>query len=270
MGIFSVFKKTNVLYFPGCITYFKFPEKFELYTNIFDKLGIDFRLLDNQVCCGLEALEAGYEAEARKIMRKNLEIFRENGVQEIITNDPACLKAFSQDYSDMPDWNIQIINIWDLIFAKLESKPKLIKQKTFEKVVYHDPCYLGRYMGVYDSPRNILRLLGYELKEFIDNRENSFCCGSCGGLSRTNPELADKIAKERILQAKRLGIKKIIVASLDNYKILKKNTTEGIEIKEMSEVLAEAIGIKQREISKEDEAERINEEVIDIREENIA
>ena len=69
MGIFSLFKKSNTLYFPGCVTYFKFPENFELYKKIFNKLGISFELIDKQVCCGLPALDAGYDQVARKLAR---------------------------------------------------------------------------------------------------------------------------------------------------------------------------------------------------------
>jgi hypothetical protein len=126
-----------------------------------------------------------------------------------------------------------------------------------ELVTYHDSCYLGRGCGIYDAPRKILSFLGYEIKEMKDSKENSFCCGSCGGLVRTNPELADKVAKERILQAKRIGIKKIIVGSLDNYAILKKNSEgTGIEIVELSEALGYGLGIlKQEEEESEGEVE---------------
>lgn len=266
MRLFSLFKDSGTFYFPGCVS-FKFPEYVELYKRIFYKLGIDFDVLDLGVCCGLPVLEQGYEGEARKLMRKNFENFKIKGVKRIITNCPACYKVFSQDYPEMiPDWDIEVVNLWGLILEKLENKPRLIKQKAMEFVSYHDSCYLGRYSGIYDEPRKILKLLGYELEEMNDSRENSFCCGSCGGLPRTNFALADKIAKERILQAKRVGVKKIIVASLDNYKLLKKNS-DGIDIVELSEVLGLGLGIKKMEIPKEDER-FVEDEVIDIEVEN--
>ena len=67
MGIFSLFGNVNSLYFPGCTTYFKFPQNFELYQKIFSRLGIIFKVIDKKVCAGLPALEAGYEQEARKL-----------------------------------------------------------------------------------------------------------------------------------------------------------------------------------------------------------
>jgi Fe-S oxidoreductase len=250
MGIFSVFKKSTVLYFPGCITYFKFKDNFEIYKRIFDKLGIEFRIIDKKICCGIPALEAGYEIEARKLAKRNHEIFKEEEITSIITNSPCCYKMFLQNYPQMlPDWNIESKNLWRIILTKLQGKPNLIKRKNegFEAVAYQDSCYLGRYCEIYDEPREILKLLGYSLKEIPDSKSEAICCGSCGGLPITNPQLADDIAKERIMQAKRIGIKKIIVASLLDYELLKKNSDDtNIEILELGEVIAEALGIIKR------------------------
>jgi Fe-S oxidoreductase len=269
MGIFSLFKKEDALYYPGCITYYKYKQNFELYQRIFSKLGINIISGENIVCCGLPALEAGYEQEAWKLSRKNYELFKEEGVKRVITNCPACLKMFSKDYPELlPDWDIEVIDTWSLILNRLAKKPRLIKKKGEEIIGYHDSCYLGRYCGIYDAPRQILELIGYMIEEIPDNKENSMCCGSCGGLPIVNKELANKITKQRLLQAKRKGIKKIVVASMKNYDLLKKNADGlDIEILELSEVLARALGIKIKEIESEEEESIIGEqEVIDLEE----
>jgi len=113
-----------------------------------------------------------------------------------------------------------------------------------EVVTYHDPCYLGRYCKVYEEPRKILELIGYDIREMDNSKENSFCCGSCGGLPRISPVLANKIAEERILQVKRIGLKEMIVVGFENYSLLKNNSKD-IEVLELSEVLANALGIKK-------------------------
>lgn len=249
MGLFSIFSKSNILYFPGCVTYFKYKDNFELYKKIFLRLGIEFKIIEENVCCGLPALESGYEAEARKLARKNFEMFKEKKIISILAFCPSCYKMFLQDYPKMlPDWDIEAMNIWKIILEKLEEKPHLIKNKTNETIAFQDSCYLGRYCEIYEEPRKILRLIGYELKEMNDSKENAMCCGSCGGLARVNPELADKVAKERLLQAKRLGVKKIVACSLDDYELLKKNS-EGmnIEILEFGEILGNALKIKKKE-----------------------
>ena len=263
MGLFSIFGKSNTVYFPCCTTYFKFRERFEFYKNIFYKLGISFVTLDKQNCCGLEALEAGYDIEARILTKKNFDVFKEKKIDSIITNSPDCYKMFLQNYPEiLPDWNIKVINLWELILEKLKDR-RLIKNKTTEIITYNDNCYLGRYCNIYDEPREILKLLGYEIKEMDNSRENSFCCGSCGGLPRINQELANKIAKEKILQAKRVNVKKMIVIGFDSYSLLKNNSQlipqgKEIEILEISDVLGTALGIKTSSKS----TEKLKEEFI--------
>jgi len=251
MGFFG-FGKSDVLYFGGC-NCVKHPENFELYKKILLKLGIGFNVVEEQICCGIHALEAGYEQEARKLVRRNFEIFKENNIKRIITSSPECYKMFLEEYPDfLPDWDLKVDNFWEIILDRLERKPRLIRNKAMELVTFHDSCYLGRYCKVYDTPRKILQLIGYEIKEMDNSREDSFCCGSCGGLPISNPDLANKIAKERILQAKRIGVKKMIVASLENYDLLRKNIGDsGIEVVELSDALTRAFGIKKSEVEEE-------------------
>ncbi|MEM0465345.1 MAG: (Fe-S)-binding protein [Candidatus Pacearchaeota archaeon] len=249
MGLFSFFKKSNRVYYPGCRGFFKFPEQFELYKKIFEKLSIDFKIIDKKICCGLPAYEAGYEQEARKLARRNFEIFKEENISEIITPCPACYKMFLQQYSEfLPEWNIKVFNIWGEILKKIEEKPFLIKNKVDDVVTVQDSCYLGRYCDIYNEPRLILELFGYDIKEMKNNKENAFCTGGCGGLSITNIELADKCAKEILIQAKRINVNKIIVFSLEDYKLLKRNSkNSNIKIFEFSEILADSLGIKKLE-----------------------
>jgi len=252
MGFFDLFK-SDLVYFPGCITYFKFNEDYELYKEIFSKLGIKFRELDKQRCSGLEAWEVGYDVVARKIARENIGIFEEMGIKRIITTSPGCYKMFLHNYSDyLPYWNIEVVNVWDLLLDGLRKKHWLIIDKANEVVTYHDSCYLGRYCKIYNGPRKIIEALGYEIKEMDNNKENSFCCGSCGGLIRVDSKIANDVARERILQAKRIGVKKIIVVGFENYSLLRSNVSNSeIEILELSHVLARGMGLMRREVGEE-------------------
>jgi Fe-S oxidoreductase len=263
MGIFSILglEKPDTLYYPGCMTYFKHKDNYEAYKKIFSKLGIKTLWSENIICCGLPAFEMGYEGEARKLARKKFELLKENGIKRIITNCPGCYKMFKQNYPEfLPDWDIEVVDVWRLILEKLINKPKLIKNGTEEKVTYDDSCYLGRYCGIYDEPRKILELIGYTIEEICDSRENSICAGSCGSLTIINPELADKIARQRLLQAKRTGAKKIIVASMQDYDLLKKNSEGlGIEVLELSGVLAKALNIQFSKEAKEEITEEPEE-----------
>ena len=267
MGLFSLFKDSETLYFPGCNAYYKNNIYSELYKKIFSKLDIEFKTLQKHNCCGLKALEFGYETEAIKLSRKNFESFQENNIRKIITSCPGCYKMLLSYKEMLPDWNIEIENTWKLILEKLADNPRLIKRKVEESITYHDSCYLGRHCNIYNEPRQILELLGYKIEEMTESKENSMCCGGCGGLTITEPDLADKIAKQLLLQAKRLKIKKMVVCSLDNYILLKKNSGEfNIEILEISEVIAKALDIEFDDFEKQDNEEE--QEVIELEKEN--
>jgi Fe-S oxidoreductase len=251
MGIFSRLKRINTLYYPGCIAYFRDKKEYYCWIEIFNKLGIDHKLSDKNICCGLPAIESGYSYEARKLARRNFEIFKESKIDKIIAPCPVCYKMFLIDYREfLPDWNIEIINIWKVISDKLSDKPGLIKVKSKDSIGFLDSCYLGRYSGVYSEPREILKSIGYEIIEMSDNFENSICSGSCGGLPRMNQELAIKSAKERLLQAKRVGIKNLVVMSLEEYDLLNISSKDtNIEILFFTDLLADSLGIKKEDIN---------------------
>lgn len=253
MGIFSILKKTETVYFTGCIAYYKFREEYDLWKDIFLKLGIDFKVIDKKICCGLPALEAGYDYEARKLARRNFEILKEEKIKKLIAPCPLCHKMFSIEYKKfLPDWSIEIINIWEVILDKLKEKNGLIKNRANEEAGFQDSCYLGRGLKIYNEPREILNLIGYQIKELSDNKENCLCSGGCGGFPRLNPAIADKAAKEKLLQFKRAGIKKLIVCSLEEYELLNKNSHDtGIKVVLFSEILGEALGISRKGIKEE-------------------
>jgi len=240
MGIFNFFKKGNTLYYPGCLSKHVLIAEAENYKKILTKIGIDYIVLPQELCCGSPVLNAGYEKDARKLARKNMDLFKEHNITKIITNCPACFKTFSQDYREMlPDWKIEVEYIAITILNYL--KKKHIQNPGNEKITYHDPCHLGRHSGIYNEPREILERLGFEVIEMANNRENSLCCGGGAGLRTNNPELANKIAKERIRQAKEIGIKKIVTTCPLCFAHMKENSD--ILIEEFSYIVANALGL---------------------------
>lgn len=239
MGIFSFLKSGNVLYYPGCLSRYVLKAETENYKRILGKIGIEFIMLPNELCCGSPALNAGYEKEARDLARKNFGLFKEHNVKKIITNCPACYKTFLEYKEMLPEWKIEVEHVVFTILNYL--KKKKIYREFSEKIAYHDPCHLGRHLGVYDEPREVLARLGYGVVEFPGNRENSLCCGGGAGLKTNNPELASKIAKKIIEQAENLGIKKIITTCPLCFAHLAENSS--ISIEEFSHVVAQALGL---------------------------
>jgi len=254
MGIFSFLARGNTLYYPGCMSKFVLKAETENYKKILAKIGVDFIMLPNEFCCGSPVLNAGYEQEARKLARKNADLFKEHSVKKIITNCPACFKTFFQDYKEMlPDWKIEVEHTASVILNYLRKKG--INKGFFEKVAYHDRCHLGRHSNIYDEPREILKRLGYEVVEMKHNKENSLCCGGGAGLKANNPELANKIAKMRIQEAKELGIKKIITPCPLCFAHLLENSD--ITVEEFSHAICSGLGITPEKSEKKCEVSEV-------------
>lgn len=237
MKIFEKILGGNILYYPGCLTKFVAKDLKEKYEKILRNLGIDFiELSELELCCGSPALKAGYLEDFKNLAEKNLKIFKEHSVKKIITNCPACYLILKKEYKNVLNekWDIEVEHITQTIAQKIKNLKEKQKSRS-QKITYHDPCHLGRQMGVYEEPREIIKYLGYEISEMELNRLESICCGGGGGVKTNEPELANKIAKQRISQAKKTGSEILCTSCPLCYLHLKENT-EDLEVKELSEL----------------------------------
>ncbi len=234
MGILNLFGG-NTLYYPGCLTKFVAKDLGENYKRILDKIGIDFIVLrDLEVCCGNPVLNAGHEKEARELAKKNFKLFKERGVKKIITSCPACFHMFNKNYPQLiKKWDIKVEHITQTI-ARAIKKGKINTKKLNTEITYHDPCHLGRYEGIYEEPREIIKKAG-NLKEMKLARNYSFCCGGGSGVKSNQPNLADSIAKERVNMAKETNAKVLCTSCPMCYLHLKENSG-GLEVKEISQL----------------------------------
>ena len=245
MGILNIFKglnKGNTLYYPGCLSKTVLKAEVENYKKILTEIGVEFIMLPNELCCGSPVINAGYESDARTLAKKNFKIFKEHNIKKIITNCPACYKTFKEDYPKLvPGWNIEVEHTVTTILRYMRKKD--IDYDKRERVTYHDPCHLGRHSGMYDEPREIIARLGFELIEMKDNRENALCCGGGAGLKTNNPDLAGKISRERIKQAKNITVTRIITPCPLCFAHLDENALKDIEINELSYFVAKGLNL---------------------------
>lgn len=239
MNFFEKLLGGNLLYYPGCLTKFGVKDLKEKYEKILKSIGVDFiELSEIEKCCGSPALKAGYFQDFKKLAEENLKIFKEHSVKKIITNCPACFMVFKKYYKEAlgDNWNIEVEHITQTINSKLKIKrPKNQSLNLKEMVTFHDPCHLGRQMRVYEEPREVIKNLGFEILEMELEKSESFCCGAGGGVKTNEPELANKIAKDRIEQAKRTGAKTLVTCCPLCYLHLKENAQD-IDVKEISEL----------------------------------
>lgn len=199
MGIKKWFKHLgkNVLYYPGCLTKNALKEEYQNYKDILNLLGSDFIIIPDFSCCGLPALNAGYEKTLKKLAEKNFKKLKERGVWKIITNCPSCYHTFKSIYPKyVENWNIEVEHISETLLKKI--KKKKIRMKEEELVTFHDSCHLGRYEKMFEVPRELIQLLGGNIIEMRHNKKNSLCCGAGAGVRSNFENLAVDLAKKRL------------------------------------------------------------------------
>jgi Fe-S oxidoreductase len=161
------------------------------FAQVMRHLGATFGVLSSEKCTGDPARRLGNDLAFRQLAEANLETLRGAQVKKIVSICPHCVRTISTDwreYGEAPP-----IEHHSEFMARHRDQ---LPQSVGEKIVYHDPCYLGRYREVYDEPREVLRRAG-ELIEPPRSRERSFCCGAGGGLVFLGEEQGDRVSHAR-------------------------------------------------------------------------
>ncbi len=214
----------NTLLYQGCVIKHKAKHLKENYEKLLKELGVSFITIDELPCCGMPMLYGGYKEDFLEHQERLLELLEQKNVKKIITPCPACARIFKDEY------NLKAEHISQTLHDNLR---KIHQKSNGEKISYHDPCELGRKMGVVEEPRAVLKKAGYDIDEFDENKEDAMCCGAGGLLKANSPRAASRIAELRLKQAKS---KKIVTSCPMCYLHLKENAGDK-EVLEMSEVL---------------------------------
>ena len=200
--------KSDVIYFAGCTASYRMFELAKSTVEFFNKIGLDYTYAkDDEYCCGSPFLRTGQREIAHTFFRKNYEDWKGRGVKTIVTTCSGCYRTIARDYPQIAEelgyeWDFSVMHTVQLIKNLVESK-KLEFRREKKIVTFHDPCHLGRHMGVYEEPRNVLREMGFEIVEMEHKKEEALCCGAGGGVKSQFKELAMEIGKRRIDEAKK-------------------------------------------------------------------
>jgi Fe-S oxidoreductase len=168
--------------------------------RIMNYLGASYGVLRKEKCTGDPVRRLGNDLLFQQLAESNLETIAQNKVKKIITICPHCVRTIQEDwkeYGTPPE-----VEHHSEFLARYADK--LPQQPSDEKIVYHDPCYLGRYRNVYDEPRAVIELAG-QLVEAPRNHERSFCCGAGGGLVFLGEETGDRVSQVRAAELAATG-----------------------------------------------------------------
>jgi Fe-S oxidoreductase len=141
-------------------------------------LGITFGVLRKEKCNGDPARRLGNDLLFTTLAEENLDYIATSKATKFLSICPHCVRTMSTDWKEAGK-TVEIEHHSELL-ARHKQRLPVMEEAGRETVVYHDPCYLGRYRGVYEEPREVLSR-AVDLLEAPRNREKSFCCGAGGG-----------------------------------------------------------------------------------------
>lgn len=204
-------ERVSVLYYPGCTTTRMAVEIVEATTSILGKLQVDFSVFREDTCCGTPLYETGQTSEARDVARQTLELIERYEPDILLTTCPACFKAFQTICPDELGltYDFQVQHIIEFLLPRVAGRMTDLEGR----VTWHDPCILGRHLGRYDEPRELLSLIpGLEVVEMHSNREDALCCGAGGGVYFCAQGTARQAVGARLEQAGAAGAQQIVTS----------------------------------------------------------
>lgn len=237
--------------------------------RIFQALGIDFGILGPEEVTDGDSLRLAGEVGLFEMMaEKNAAAFDKYEFKQIVTTDPHAYNALKNEYPRL-GFTYPVRHYTEFLLDYREQLDELITNEVKATVTFHDPCYLGRANSIYEAPRELLGMIpGVELQEMSHNREVSLCCGGGGGgmwldgfrWEKANARISEWRMREAVAALGTTGSNghesgnghKHILALACPYEPSRFGDAtktvpgaEGIEVKELAELLAEAIGVEE-------------------------
>jgi Fe-S oxidoreductase/nitrate reductase gamma subunit len=205
----------DVLYWVGCLTTFD-EEKQQIATDLISVLrqcGIDVALLGKgETCCGDPARVCGDENLFQSTAKNQVAALNKRKFKKLLVSCPHCYNALKNEYVQFGG-RFDVVHHSQFLRDLIEAGKLKTGAPVEGRVVYHDPCYLGRYQKIYDPPRQVLRATsGSQLVEMERSRERSFCCGGGGGHFWMETREGERINTIRIQQVRDAGARLVVTS----------------------------------------------------------
>jgi Fe-S oxidoreductase len=231
-------------------------EATHLTAAVFQKAGLDFGILyEGERNAGNDVRRVGEEGLFEILVEKNSAVLGKAQFKSIVTTDPHTFNALKNEYPKDALNGRPVLHYSELLWQLISSGQLKLNKKLGYKVTYHDPCYLGRYNGVYDAPRSIIAATGCELVEMPRCKARSLCCNAGGGqIWMKEGEMTERPSASRIREAVALeGVGTFVVAcpkDLTMYRDAVKTTQQEsrLAVKDLIELVYEAF-IRKEEAS---------------------
>ncbi len=211
------------------------------FVKVLKAANVNFAVLgDEERDSGDVARRLGDDATFQTLAKHNIDVMNQYRFKRIVTTDPHAFHVLKNEYGDFGG-QYEVLHHTTFINELVKQGKLRLDQFKGGNVTYHDPCYLGRYNGEYDSPRELLKVLGIELKEMERSGYRSRCCGGGGGAPITDIPGERRIADMRMEDAKAVGAEVVAVGCQQCTAMLEGVVEPRPEIKDIAELVSEAL-----------------------------
>ncbi len=179
--------------------------------RLLNRLDIEPVLVAEERCCGHDQLWDGDRETFERLAEANAAAFQKRGVKHILTTCAECYRTWSLDYAEaVPGYQPKVQHLAEFLAERVAAEELAFAGEEAPSVTFQDPCRLGRHMGVYDPPRQVLAAAGVELREMEHSGADAQCCGTsgfvhCDAASR-------RLQAERLRGAAATGAERLVTA----------------------------------------------------------
>lgn len=177
---------------------------------------LDFTVLSDEWCCGHPFMAAGQRERAAEVMRHNVETLKELKVKRVVFECPGCMRTFREDVPEVlgEPLPFEVAHVTEEIARQVEAgRLRFDVYQAGTVVTYHDPCSLGRGLGIYDAPRTIIEAMpGMRLAEMPRHGRDAYCCGAGSFVRYDYPNLTDQTGIERFREVESTGAQVALTA----------------------------------------------------------
>ncbi|AJY49021.1 (Fe-S)-binding protein [Halomonas sp. KO116] len=202
---------------------------------------VDFAVLGTEERdSGDVARRLGDEATFQSLAKRNIATLAKYRFLQIVTCDPHSFHVLGNEYGELGG-DYQVRHHSTFIAELYEAGRLAFAPWKGGSVTYHDPCYLGRYNGEYEAPRNVLKALGIEVKEMARSGYRSRCCGGGGGAPITDIPGERRIPDMRMNDVKESGAELVAVGCPQCTAMLEGVVDASAEVRDIAELVADAL-----------------------------
>lgn len=224
----------KVMYFAGCMTHLT-PRIIKSVEKVFKSAGVNYTFADRDggICCGRPLMLAGKTNAAYETISANRRMILGSGCRTLVLSCPICYKIFKDEYALD---GVEVLHYTQFI-KHLVDEGKLKLTAGDERIVYHDPCELGRGCGVYKEPREVLAQAGTLVKATKEGDESICCGGSLGSLTLDTRDRA-KITESSVANLLANNPQTIVTACPLCLKTFSESVPETVKVQDFAETVS--------------------------------